>query len=354
MKLPKHAELWLPAYLSGRANRLLQPRKPKRLWVAITDHYEPMGGAVSLETGLTRVGVWQRLWPEIALAAPRDAAGNPPRYTFFYPEEEYRREVLAAIEPLCRAGIADVEVHIHHDQDTPASFSEKIRSFCARLHEQHGMLHRHNGTLVFGFIHGNWALDNSHPEGRWCGVTGELSLLRDLGCYADFTMPSLPSPTQSRIVNQIYWTSGDPSQPRGFDRGLEATAGGGCRGELLMVTGPLGLRYRDRLLPRLETGELAAYDAPTPYRVQRWLDLAPQVGEDVFLKLYGHSAREDNAGALLGSATRAGTLAPMFDWIAAAAAERHLELHWCSAYEMFAAIDRLLNPLATGNVTASA
>ncbi len=344
MRLPKHAELWLAAYLSDRGRRLLHPRKPKRLRVAITDHYEPMGGNVSLSSGLARVAAWQRRWPEIAAAAPRDASGNPPRFTFFYPQEEYRPEVLAALEPMCRAGIADVEVHIHHQHDTPAGLEEKIRTFCARLQEQHGMLHHHKGALVFGFIHGNWALDNSLPDGRWCGVTGELKLLRQLGCYADFTMPSLPSPAQSRVVNQVYWANGDPTRPRGFDSGVEATPGGGREGELLMVTGPLGLRYRDRVMPRLETGELACYDPPTPYRVKRWLDLAPQVGDDIFLKLYGHSAREDNAEALLGSQAKPGTLAPMFQWIAQAAAERNLELHWATAYEMFCAIDGLVNP----------
>ena len=113
-----------------------------------------------------------------------------------------------------------------------------------------------------------------------------------------------------------------------------------------MVTGPLGLRFRERLVPRLETGELARYDPPTPYRVQRWLDLAPRIGNDIFVKLYGHSAREDNAEVLLGSGSAPGTLAPMFQWIAQAAAERNLELHWATAYEMFGAIDNLLKPAA--------
>ena len=33
----------------------------------------------------------------------------------------------------------------------------------------------------------------SLPDGRWCGLNNELILLRDLGCYADFTLPSAPS-----------------------------------------------------------------------------------------------------------------------------------------------------------------
>jgi hypothetical protein len=30
----------------------------------------------------------------------------------------------------------------------------------------------------------------------FCGVNGEIALLRDLGCYADFTMPAIPGPSQ--------------------------------------------------------------------------------------------------------------------------------------------------------------
>jgi hypothetical protein len=347
VKFPKNADLWLPAYVSDRARNLLLRRPAKRLWVAITDHYEPLGGNASPEVGKARVGAWQQRWPAIAGGAPLDADGRAPCYTFFYPQEEYDFEVVDSLAEMSRTGLTDVEVHLHHFDDHAASFAEKIRDFTARLHNDHGLLHHHNGRLVFGFIHGNWALDNSHPTGFGCGVTGELQLLRDLGCYADFTMPSLPSPTQSRILNQIYWTTGDPARPRGFDHGVQATVGGGKQGDLLMITGPTGLRYRNRLVPRIETGELAVYDPPTAYRVKRWLDLAPRIGDDIFLKLYGHSAREDNAGALLGTNGKPGTLAPMFQWIHEAAQERGLELHWASAYQMFCAADALIQPAVT-------
>ncbi len=343
MKFPKNANLWFPAYVRGRARYLVNARPAKRLWVAITDHHEPHGNT-TLDVAHARVATWQERWPAIAAAAPKDAEGRAPCFTLFYPQEEYQRDLLNSLAELSRTGTTDVEVHLHHFNDNAASFAEKLRTFTARLHDEHGLLHRHDGRLVFGFIHGNWALDNSHPDGIGCGVTGELQILRDLGCYADFTMPSLPSPTQSRIVNSIYWTTGDPMQPRGFDRGIEATVGGGRRGDLLMITGPTGVRYRDRLMPRLETGELAVYDPPTKYRVKRWLELAPRIGDDIFLKLYGHSAREDNAAALLGAGDQPGTLAPMFRWIYEAAREQGLELHWASAYRMFCAVDGLIQP----------
>ncbi len=331
----------------------MRRKAAKRLWVALTDHYEPMGGKVSIEVGRARVSTWEKRWPDIAAAAPLDAVGGKPCYTFFYPQEEYEPELLNRLAALTSIGTADVEVHLHHFHDNAISFAEKVHVFTRRLHEDHGLLHHHDGRLVFGFIHGNWALDNSHPDGFGCGVKGELQVLRDLGCYADFTMPSVPSLTQSRIVNKIYWTIGDPERPRGFDKGTEARPGAGRQGDLLMITGPLGLRYRGRLVPRVESGELAVYDPPTAYRVKRWLDLAPRIGEDIFLKLYGHSAREDNAAALLGSSTTTGSLPGMFEAIASAAQQQNLELHWVSAFEMFRAVDHLVQEADAQQVLVS-
>ncbi len=307
-----------------------------------------MGGGVSLETGLRRVAKWEELWPAIAAAAPKDEEGRPPCFTCFYPQEEYERPVVERLATLSRSGVCDVEIHLHHFNDTADGLRQKLALFKKQLHEEHGLLHLHRGELVFGFIHGNWALDNSHPTGFGCGVRGELQVLRDSGCYADFTMPSLPSPTQSRIVNQIYWTTGNPERPRGFDQGMDATPGGGVRGDLLMITGPTGFRFKDRLVPRLETGEIASYDPPTRYRAKRWLDLAPRIGDDIFLKLYGHSAREDNAAKLLGESTSPGALQGMFQWIAEEARARSLELHWASAFRMFRRIDELVSPPARG------
>ena len=335
----------MPSYVRGRVRHALNRRPARRLWVAFTDHYEPCGNT-TVEVGHERVAKWEQRWPGIAADAPRDAEGRAPCFTFFYPQEEYEPAILDRLAKLTLAGTTDVEVHLHHFHDTAASFAEKVRVFTGQLNRDHGLLHHHKGRLTFGFIHGNWALDNSHPEGFGCGVEGELQVLRELGCYADFTMPSLPSPTQSRIVNQIYWTTGDPKRPRGFDQGVEATVGGGRRGDLLMITGPAGVRFRDRLMPRIETGEVAVYDPPTAYRAKRWIDLAPRVGDDIFLKLYGHSAREDNAGALLGSGSAPGTLAGMFRWIHEAAEERGLELHWASAYRMFCAVEGLVEAKA--------
>jgi hypothetical protein len=339
MKLPRNAEIWLMPYLQDRLRRGTRSRKPKRAWVVVADHYEPLGMGATVELALARVGRWRDKWPRIARDAPRDAAGQCPQYSFFYPQEEYRQDVVDGIAEMVRLGVGDVEVHLHHDNEQRDSFIQKVTEYCQRLTDNHGLLRQQDGRTIFGFIHGNWTLDNSHPDGTRCGLHGEIALLRDLGCYADFTMPSLPSPTQGRVVNQVYWCTNNPdNRPKSFDRGIEATPGGGKRGDLLMITGPVGLRYGGRLLPRLETGEIAGYDMPTPARVRQWLDLAPTIGDDLFLKLYTHGAQERNLEPLLDEG-----LANLYCWLAEEADRRGIEIHWATAWQMYQAADAVIN-----------
>ncbi len=351
MKLPRHAEIWLVPYLQDRLRKSTRSGKPKRAWVVVADHYEPLGMGATVELALSRVGRWRDVWPEIADDAPRDAKGQRPQYSFFYPQEEYRRDVVDGIAEMVRLGVGDVEVHLHHDNEQRDSFIQKVKQYCSRLTNDHGLLREQHGRTVFGFIHGNWTLDNSHPDGTRCGLNGEIALLRDLGCYADFTMPSIPSPTQGRVVNQVYWCTNNPdNRPKSFDRGIEATPGGGKQGDLLMITGPLGLRFGDRLVPRLETGEIAGYDMPTPARVRQWFDLAPTIGDDLFLKLYTHGAQERNLEPLLNEG-----LGNLFRWLAEEADRRGIEIHWATAWQMYQAANALIHgstPLADPAVCA--
>jgi hypothetical protein len=292
-----------------------------------------------VETALARVGHWRDKWPRIAVDAPHDASGQCPQYSFFYPQEEYRRDLLDGIAEMVKLGVGDVEVHIHHEHETRDSFIKKITEFCSRLTEDHGLLRKEDGRTVFGFIHGNWALDNSRPDGALCGLNGEIALLRDLGCYADFTMPSIPSVTQGRILNQIYWCTNSPdNRPKSFDQGIEVSVGGGRRGDLLMITGPVGLRLGGKLMVRVETGEIAGYDMPTPSRVRQWFDVAPMIGGDLFVKLYTHGAPERNLEPLLGRG-----LADLFRCVAEEADRRGIEVHWATAWQMYQAANALIH-----------
>jgi hypothetical protein len=332
----RYTHLWLPGYVATRLRRLGEG-PPTDVWVAVADHFEPRWNGADERTARERVAVWRARWPGIA-DRHRDSEGRRPVYSFFYPQEEYGPELLEPLAEMAREGVADVEVHIHHDGDGEAAFKQKMRDFLEVLHGGHGLLRRPDGKIAFGFIHGNWALDNSRPDGRWCGLDNEISILRDLGCYADFTLPAADSPCQGGPVNVVYRVKDDPLRPRSFARGRRVLSGLPAWGDLTLVPGPLGLDFRTRGLrrPCLESGELASYRLPSPWRARLWLRIAPRVAGHVFLKLFAHGAYEQNASALLG-----GGLDRLFESLRGACVERGLRLHYVSAWEMFRAVEAL-------------
>ena len=212
----------------------------------------------------------------------------------------------------------------------------RMRRFVDTLHQSHGLLRLHDGRLAFGSIHGNWALDNARPDGRWCGLNNEISLLRDLGCYADFTLPAAPSPCQAGPANVIYRAADDPQRPRSHARGAAVRPGIWPNGDLTLITGPLGLNWEGRppWRPRLETGEIAANYTASSARVRLWTRLAPQIGSDIFLKLYTHGAQERNSEALLN-----GVLDQLFDALKVEATALGLELLYVTPWLMCRAVE---------------
>ena len=298
----RHMQYWLPAYFGQLWRGRRVPRGgPVELILCIADHYEPKGGGASPEVARARVRAWVEDYPRL-LGGFRDSDGRPPRHTFFYPAEEYEPEYLDALAGLCRAGFGEVEVHLHHDGDTSANLRRTLRDFTQTLADRHGLLARDpaTGAPVFAFIHGNWALDNSRPDGRWCGVNDELDVLIAAGCYADLTMPSAPSPTQTRTINGLYYAVDDPARPKSHDRGTPVGAGPRPPGALLMVQGPLTLDWRHR---RVENGCLQASQPPRIDRLAAWLAAGvgvPSRPDWRFVKLHTHGATEANRASLLG------------------------------------------------------
>lgn len=309
--MKRNVILWLPAYLKRNwaGKREAPPptrRGPVHVMFCLADHFEPGVFRPGIDVERRRVEHWLRHYPEMA-ARFRDGDGEPPRHTFFYPAEEYRAEHLDRLAELVRAGRAEVEVHLHHDNDTSEGLRAKLLEFTDRL-RGHGHLgsDRTTGSVRFGFVHGNWALDNSRPDGRWCGVNDELRVLGECGCYADFTLPSAPSATQTRRINSIYYATDDPSRPKSHDDGAEVRAGGTKAGDLMIIHGPLALMWpggKFGVLPRLENGSLAAGSAPTARRIATWLRTRICVEgrpDWIFVKVYTHGCNEANWGVLFG------------------------------------------------------
>jgi hypothetical protein len=332
----KNLHRWLGAFAVDAAGRALrrEPQGPRHLLFAMCDHYEPLVQAAPPGVGRERVRAWAEGYPA-AFGRFRDAEGRPPRHTFFFPGEQYAPELLEPLAGLARGGFGEVEVHLHHDGDTPASLRGSLDQAVA-AYERHGLVSRDaQGRPRWAFIHGNWCLANGRRDGRWCGVDSELTVLFDAGCYADFTFPSGPDETQHGIVNRIYWPVGDLARRRAHERGERARVGKVYRDRLLLVEGPLALKRRPgRLAPRIEDGAVHAGDPPTPHRVDAWVDQDIHVAgrpEWVFVKIHAHGAKEANAASLLGEPGRR-----LHEYLQARYNDgRRWILHYVTAREMY-------------------
>jgi hypothetical protein len=310
--MKRHLNLWLGSFIRQvlRGRPRPDPGQPLVICLAVADHFEPFWHHSDLDTALARLAVWEDRLPRLCQGLA-DSRGRPPQHTFFYPLDEYHPQVLERLAGLCRQGLGEVEVHLHHHGETSQELQDKLTDFAELLHQRHGLLRRdpQTGQITYGFVHGNWALDNSLPDGSWCGVNDELLVLKRSGCYADFTLPSAPSPAQTRTINAIYYATDDPLRPKSHDQGLAAAVGRPPSGDLLLVQGVLALDWRRRhgILPRIENSDLNPSLPPDVARLPLWLRHAPGVegAPNVrFVKLACHGAPEKVHEALLGAPAR--------------------------------------------------
>ncbi|MDZ4754988.1 MAG: hypothetical protein SGJ11_10910 [Phycisphaerae bacterium] len=326
-------------WLGEHVRQTLRRRHPRpaetHVLICIADHFEPSWGDPSDEVADARVASWVRDYPRL-LGSFRDSDGRPPRHTFFYPIDQYIPRHVDALAELCRAGFGEVEIHHHHDNDTAENLERTLRRFTALFAERHGLLGRRaTGDVAYGFVHGNWALDNSRSDGRWCGVRNELDVLRRTGCYADFTLPSAPDATQTRTINSIYYGVGRPDRCRSHDTGVHVGTAPPPADGLMLIQGPLRLWWpKGRWIPRVENGCLQRSQPPTMDRLEQWLRASVRVPtrpDWLFVKLHTHGATEANRQVLLGD--------PMIafhrDLAQRAANDPRFRFHYVTAREMF-------------------
>ncbi|MES2625735.1 MAG: hypothetical protein V4628_10680 [Pseudomonadota bacterium] len=300
--------VWIGSYILQRLSGKPKVNGPVHVMFCFVDHYEPQWGRVKdIEIERNRVDRWCDEYPRM-VAKHKDADGNYPKHTFFYPEEEYRKEHIDKLIALCNKGYGEVEVHLHHDNDTSANLRTTLNRFADCLHQQHQALPRNklDGRLQYGFIHGNWCLDNSRDDGRMCGVNDELIILKETGCYADFTLPSAPSDTQTKKINSIYYATDNPHKAKSHNTGVDVEVNKKPSGDLMIIQGPLCLNWRNRkggFLPRIEAGDIRQAIPPSNERVDMWVDANIHVKgrpEWIFIKIHTHGTQEHDMDTLLG------------------------------------------------------
>lgn len=330
--------IWLRSFIRQDWRAEAPAGKTKHLLFCFVDHFEPQFERPAYEVECSRVARWREGYAKLC-ENRRDADGRPPIHTFFYPEEEYRPEHLDPLVELCRMGLGEIEIHLHHDNDTEAGLREKLRRFTRQLVDRHDALpvDAVTGQPLWAFIHGNWSLDNSRPDGRWCGVNNELVVLREEGCYADFTLPASPSACQTTTINKIYYATDDCDKPKSHDTGVRVRVGGTPSGDLMIIQGPLGFMWKSRklgVIPRVENADVRTTSPPTTDRVDAWVDTGIHVEgrpEWVCVKIHTHGAPERDVETLLGDRMRRA-----FDHLETKYNDgKNWKLHYVSAREMY-------------------
>ena len=289
---------WLWAYLTEHIFSTREtPTPPVHVLLTFVDHFEPHE-----QSTMDR---WMTAYPALA-RRHHDADGKMPQHSWFWffakSDGEESFQFLRQLAQLTYDGFGEVELHLHHNNDTEQTFLRQITRMI-QLSQWTGAMvtaepHPHT---TFGFIHGMWALDNSR-HGEQCGVNNEITLLHRLGCYADFTHPSW-GPMQPRIIDRLYYATDDPLRPKSYDTGTIMHVGGSAVGDLLLIEGPSVVSHRG-LRPIYDHGDVTMVDLPTPQRVDAWIRTGVHVQgrpEWVFVKIFTHGAILGDYDAVLGS-----------------------------------------------------
>jgi len=289
--------IWLPGYVTWLLHQEKAATAPVHIFFFFVDHFEPGQDAAMMDR-------WAREYPRIA-DRHRDSSGRVWQHTWFYPGEQPIDRNMVALRKLVAAGYGETELHLHHFNDTPQSARERFQRAIAWF-QTYGFLQTAGGATHFGFIHGNWSLDNSRGN-AFCGNNRELQMLRELGCFADYTFSSIFVESQPSTVNNIFEATDDDG-PKSYDRGgVPLRVGVAPVGDLVIFQGPLLLvptARPNKLFLEVENAEIHAVAPVTPRRMDAWVRANIHVEgrpEWRFVKIHTHgaSARED-ADEILG------------------------------------------------------
>ncbi len=300
----RRLDLWLPTYaLSSPAriyNKIIGNNATRHIIFLVCDHFEPRHGTVQDEQANERLKLWEGEYASFQQRC-HEAFGTSPKHTWFYPPH-HGYEHLPQLARMAFRGLGEVELHYHHDGDTSASLRANLKIVLSEYHKW-GLLLESGADpqTAFAFIHGDWALDNS-AHGKYCGVNDELTILQELGCWGDFTMPSA-NECQTRKINSIYYAVDNPDQPKSHDWGRNLRVGRAGKPGLFMMQGPLGINWHAPRYPRIENSSLTSANWGRPDRIRKWLDCHVHVRgrpEWIFIKLHTHGAIESDFDALFG------------------------------------------------------
>jgi hypothetical protein len=280
--------LWLPGYAKKQlfgGTRPFDPDKTVHVVFLVVDHFEPSKKEGAL--GVERVQHWCDAYEKIA-GHHTDSDGVFPQHSWFYRYDYPNFDCIRILSRSVFNGFGEVEFHLHHGFDTVETFRQKLEDGVQWFNQAGAMVTAEKSPCRrFAYIAGNWALDNGRRNPAMSGVNTELELLKEAGCYADFTFPAFGTIAQPQKTNAIYYAKDTP-RPKSYNTGRDVKAGGDEYGDLMIFQGPLYVDWRSKNI------EYASFEDFTPYyrqRIDYWMNANIHVlgrPEWIFIKLHTH------------------------------------------------------------------
>jgi len=279
---------WIGAYFKEAFLRLFRVRRvgPIHVIFQFVDHFELAGKPPRLSEWLTK-------YPELA-SRHVDADGQFPKHTWFYAMDLMREDELEQLKDLVAGGFGEIELHWHHRHDTPESFTEKLHAGL-KIFQKYGFMRpiQEGKAGCFAFIHGNWSLNNSCGD-HVCGVDNEIQLLKQAGCFGDFTFPALYSAAQPNMVNSIYYADFKKGTA-GYFKGRGATVGSiETEQDFMIFEGPFTINWRDWRFKWHPTIGMSNTHGD-PIRIDSWIRQGIHVKgrpDWVFVKVFCHGGQD--------------------------------------------------------------
>jgi hypothetical protein len=202
-------------------------------------------------------------------------------------------------------------------------------------YSKYGIFCLPDGTKKFAFVHGDWSLDNSRGA-EFCGVNDEIRILKECGCYADFTFPSLGK-AQPAMINKIYYAKDNPDKPKSYNWGEEVRVGGKTRDGLMIIPGIIGLRLSSKIhkyIPSVESSNIDETDLVFPKRIDYWIKNAVRIEgkpDWLFIKLHTHGAKNAKFNSIFGDSAQC-----LYDYLVKNYNDKkRYFLHFVTAREMY-------------------
>ena len=328
---------------SYRSRKEVKQKTPAHIVFCTVDHYEPGTGGADRQTEIERVDMLLNKYPKL-VNGHVDSAGNYSKRTWFFPPHYHRYNTLKKLVSLCERGYGEIELHLHHGKikpDTSENLEITIMQ-CIKEYSYFGIFGYKDNKKKYGFIHGDWALDNSR-NGKFCGVNNEIDILIKTGCYADFTFPSRNEANPAQ-VNSIYYAIDDPKKPKSYNRGNPVSKFIGDQKGLMIIQGPLYPFLKNNKITglRIFGDNINGVPPVTVNRVDSWvktgihIDGVPDV---IFIKTHTHGATDSSA--VLGA-----EMISILEYLESTYNDGHKYiLHYATAREMY----NIIKALEDGN-----